>query len=125
MLRRVPTLYGDAVTTHNYTIVFPIDGVDYLFEFQYNAREDRWGLSITDPSGDPVVTGATIVLNVNLFTYASAALRPPGFLTCAWLGTPETAQEPGELDLGKTSQIYYFERVEDIQPVAPEEPALA
>ncbi len=124
-LRTVATLSGDDVTTHNYSIVFPIDDVNYDFTFSYNARQDRWVLNITDPFGDPVLVGAVIVQSVDLFTYANPAIRPRGVLTCTWKSNAPSAPEPGEFDLGKSSQIIYYERPEDLFITEPTDPPLA
>jgi hypothetical protein len=113
-LRIVPTLSGDEVTTHSYDIIFPIDEVDFVFFFHFNERMGRWVLDITAPTGEAVVTGAVVVQEVDLFSYADIVLRPRGFLLCTWKSDEPSAEEPGELDLGTSSQLMYFERVEDL-----------
>ena len=124
-LQVVPTLSGDAVTTHAYSLIFPIENIDYSFSFKYNPRQDRWILDIIHPNGDPVVVGAVILYGVELFSYAVPSLRPRGSLQCIWKSLEDSASEPGEFDLGKTAFLFYFERPEDLTPSVPTDPPLA
>ena len=66
MIRIVPTLHGDAVTTARYTLLFDLVGPggpeEYQFSFKFNRVMDRWVLSIRNSQGQDVVIGAPVVL---------------------------------------------------------------
>ena len=116
------TLQGDGVSTHVYNQIFTIDGVEYKFRFRYSSVMLRWIFNITHPNGDAVVTGAPVVYGVNLFSYADPALRPRGVVTCIWKSNETSAPEPTEFELGKTSVLLYYERIEDFDFSDPVEP---
>lgn len=121
MLRVLPTLHGEAVTTHDYEIVFPIDDVPYMMRFSFNRRMGRWVLSIRLPDGKPVVTGTPVLHDVDLFTYAAPGTRPRGLLMCIWRADSETGDEPGEFDLGARSILVHVERPDDFLQLPPQE----
>jgi len=56
-IQRIP-IFGDA-TAFNYTIA--IDGINYLLEFIYMARQEAWYLSIFQPDRTPLRTGIRVV----------------------------------------------------------------
>lgn len=122
-LEIIATKSGEGVDTHNYQTIFPISGVDYRLDLSYNERMARWVLNITTAAGDPVVSGAPILLHVNLFTYAAPALRPVGSLVATWRQDTDAAPEPTELTLGQGVILTYFERVEDLDPAEVTEAA--
>lgn len=125
MIRTVQTLAGAAVTTHNYSLVFAIAGVDYRFSFSYSTRMKRWRLTIDHPNGSRVVTGAVCVHGVDLFSYASPGLEPQGFLMLMWTLPDEAPVEPEEFDLGTRSVLLHFDRAEDLDYEGPQVPQLA
>lgn len=121
-LEILQTLNGEEVDTHLYQLIFPIDGVDYRLDLRYNDRMGRWVLDISTQTGETVVTGAPVLLNVNLFSYAVPALRPRGTLGCTWKGFADSGPEPTELTLGAGNFILYVERIEDFDTSGPQEP---
>lgn len=125
MIRVVPTLSGDGVISHEFSVVFEIDGVQYSFRFVYSKRMRRWIMSITHPNGTPVVVGAPVLSLVDLFSYSRPGMRPRGFLRCVWRAPTLGEPEPEEIDLGRTHSIVYFERVEDLDPDVPVVPPFA
>ncbi len=129
MIRIVPTKFGDAVTSHAYSLPFdmigPMGEETYRFYFRYSRRAKRWVLNIENSLGDLAVVGATVVQGVNLLDYAKPGLQPRGFLVCVWQTGGESAPEPEEKDLGLNSQIIYFERAEDLESLPPKVPVRA
>lgn len=125
MIRKVPTLSGDAVTTHNYSIVFPIDDQKYTLFFSYNARMRRWIVTIDTAAGTRVVTGAVALLGVDLFSYSAPGLRPRGFMICVSTANAAGAPEPEEFDLGRAALLLHFDRTEDLDDTGPQVPPLS
>lgn len=125
MIRTVQTLAGADVTTHNYSLVFAIGGVDYRFSFSYSTRARRWRLTIDHPNGARIVTGAVCVHGVDLFSYAAPALSPPGYLMLMWTLPDVAPVEPEELDLGTRSVLLHFDRAEDLDYEGPQAPQRA
>lgn len=121
MLKVIPTLSGDAVSAHNYSLVFRIDETDYLFSFSYNRRTDRWSFNVDDDKGNQIIAGAVCVYGVDFFQYANPELRPKGILTLIWKSNAATAEEPGEFDLGKTCMLLHVDRAEDFVESPPAE----
>lgn len=124
-LVQIPTLSGDDVTTHVYEQTSDLLGAKYRFEFKYNARMRRWTLNMFSPEDEPMLTGAVVLLNVNLLNYCPPKLHPGGFLVATWVSDDESAEEATEFDLGDRVKLYYYERAEDLNPVEPTEPELA
>lgn len=121
MIVQIPTLFGDDVDAHEYSQTVEILGVRYGFTFKYNERMGRWTLNMTAPDGSEMLTGAVVLLGVNLLNYCPPKLRPRGVLTAAWAGETEQATEAGERDLGDRVKLYHYERASDLDPQPPAE----
>ena len=122
MIRILPMLSGDAVTSYEYSIPFEIREVIYALRFLYNARLRRWVLTITHPNGTPIVVGQPVIQGVNLLEYSRPGLRPRGFLVCFPRGDAASEREPELRDLGRTHALVYFERTEDLGDTSPKIP---
>ncbi len=85
-----------------------LDGVEYLLTFRWNARRERWTLSIDGLDGTSILTGQTVSLYVPLNRRAVGG--PPGVL----LAVPEDASTdpPGLLDLGARVKLQYWTAAE-------------
>jgi hypothetical protein len=118
----IRTKSGEAVDTHLYQVIFTIEDVDYRLDLRYNDRMERWCLDITTQAGDTVITGAVIVLGVDLFSYAVPALRPRGSMYAIWRQGTDAAPEPTERTLGQGQLLIYLERAEDLDPQPATEP---
>lgn len=57
-----------------------LDGSVYQLDFDWNAREAAWYLSLSDISGTLIVAGVKLVPNWPLLRRLRHALRPPGEL---------------------------------------------
>lgn len=90
-----------------------LEGRDYILDFAYNEREERWYLSISDEDEVPIARGIKLIANWSLlFPYRYDERTPPGELTVADLttdGTPPTLLELGE---GKRCELIYWTREE-------------
>lgn len=122
-LVQVPTLFGSQVDAHEYTETVELLGVKYELEFKFSERMGRWTLNVAAPDGTPMVTGAVVLLGVDLLAYCPPKLRPRGVLVAAWTDEETEAAEAGELDLGSRVKLYFYERPSDLEPAtAPTEP---
>lgn len=95
-----------------YTQVIDLDGVDYLFDFRYNQRENAWYFSIALVDETPLVSGIKIVVNVGLLQRFPSPLLPPGLLIA--LSNTTDQSPPGIGELGTTSRVtlLYFDKAE-------------
>ena len=84
-----------------------LTGADYILDFQYNQREDRWYLSVSDAAGVPIYGGRKIVPSVSLLRQCADARQPPGLLVPQTLTTDDSP--PGLNDLGSRIALYYYE----------------
>lgn len=86
-----------------------LDGEEWLLTFRWNARIDRWFMSIAALDGTPVLTGAGVSLLVPLNRRAVGG--PPG----VFLAYSETEDDnpPGLLELGARVKLVYLE-LEDL-----------
>lgn len=90
-----------------------LDGRDYVLEFAYNEREERWYLSIFDEAKTPLARGIKLIANWSLLhPYRFDPRMPPGELTASDTtgdGSPPTLLELGE---GKRCELVYWTRAE-------------
>lgn len=62
-----------------FTQVTPLDGVDFLFEFRWNEREQRWYMDLRSIDGTALFMGAKIVADWSLLRlYTRDEDRPAG-----------------------------------------------
>lgn len=100
----IPTLTDG---THFYSQRNVLEGVQYLLTFKFNARRDRWQLTLATLDGVEVVTGQTIVTGVDLLRRSVSPAKPPG--TLAALAIQGDQGDPRLLDLGDRVRLYYNE----------------
>lgn len=62
----------------HFTQITSLDGVDFLFEFRWNEREQRWYMDLYEADGTPVVTGIKVVADWSLLRLVVRDLRPAG-----------------------------------------------
>jgi hypothetical protein len=90
-----------------------LDGRDYVLDFSYNEREERWYLSFYDEAETPLALGIKLVANYSLlYPYRYDPRMPPGELNVADLtgdGSPPTLLELGE---SKRCELLYWSRAE-------------
>ncbi len=86
-----------------------LEGVDYVFSFQYNGREDFWYVDISDVEGNPIRSGMKVVSNFPLMRLCKEEDIPPGKILV--LDTTDEPIDPGLLDLGVRAILAYEEEV--------------
>lgn len=74
-----------------------LEGRAYIFRFDWNSRSDRWTLSLSTEDGDDILSGAVLVLNLDLLRTIPSTLDyvPPGQLIAGGVDDPnlETTNE--------------------------------
>lgn len=97
-----------------YTTRVTLDGTDYILDFKYNQRQDRWYLTIQDANGNELVSGVKIVCNWPLLMRFANSALPVGELIAVALTDDDTPPGLNELGPGLRVELTYFE-VSDIQ----------
>ena len=86
-----------------------LSGTEYVLDFQYNQREDRWYLSLYDVDGLPIYVGRKIVPSVPLFRKCADPRAPIGALIAQTLTADDTAPGLDELGTTKRVSLVYYE----------------
>ncbi len=82
-----------------------LDGVEWLFRFQWNGRDGHWYMSIRTSNGDPVLLGHRLVMGAEFLRRRVAEPRPAGWL---FLISPDgSSEDPGYEDLGTRVSLVY------------------
>ncbi len=100
-----------------YTFGITLDGIQYTFEFYWNGRANSgltavgtsgsWFFSLYDVSGNLLIAGIRVVLDLPLlFRYTAVEGLPAGVL-CAQ-DTSGQELEAGQNDLGSRVHLNYF-----------------
>jgi hypothetical protein len=100
----IPT-WQDGKAHRKFTILW--EGVLYYVYEHYNARDERWYLSIHD-SSDTAIEGCVarkLVTNWKITNHVTVDDRPPGDIYSSSADHPD----PGLLELGKRVGLYYVE----------------
>jgi hypothetical protein len=87
-----------------------LDGTDYLLQFRFNQREQRYYLSIYLADGTPLAKGAVLVCMWPLFKHVTDRRMPPGTLFVAPQGSDTSPPKLGELGPGKRCELIYVEK---------------
>jgi hypothetical protein len=96
-----------------------LDGRDYVLEFAYNEREDRWYLTILDDEETPLVCGLKLVTNFPLLRrYKANPDVPPGELMAIDLTGNRAPPSFAELGEGRRVELTYFEAA-TLQEISP------
>jgi len=88
----------------------PLEGVDYLFDWSWNARAGAWFLSLASEDGTPLVGGVKVVSNRPLFArFSYLTGMPPGEIVAA--DFTRKVSYPGYDQLGTADLpvLYYTE----------------
>lgn len=102
-LHRFPFPRGEE--NAHFTQRVALDGRDYLFDGDWNQREGRWYLSMSDETGDPIVMGKAVVTGYDLLRLVRDARRPLGRLYA--IDHEGTGHEPGLDDPGLRVELVY------------------
>jgi hypothetical protein len=74
-----------------------LEGRSYVFKFDWNSRTDRWSVSLAAEDGEEILSGAVLVLNIDLLRTVPNTFDyvPPGQLIAGGIDDPnlETTNE--------------------------------
>ncbi len=91
----------------HYTFNTELDGVQYGFELQWNARDSAWLMSISMVDGTPLLSGIRVTGDSYLAWRFKDSRLPPGLLVSQ--DTTGKHADPGLTDLGKRVQVLYYD----------------
>lgn len=101
-----PTALDADGATRRYTQRVRLDDEDWLFEFIYSERRDRWTFSIQSLDGADVLTGQLVCCGVPLL---SRAVGGPAGQLYAVSEVTTNAAAPGLLELGARVKLWWFD----------------
>lgn len=84
-----------------------LDGQDYIFRFDWNARADRWYLDIGTINEEWIVRGIKLIADWPLLRRVSDSRRPPGNLMAIDL-SPLNGEPPVLSDFGMRVKLIYI-----------------
>lgn len=100
---RLPTFRANL--DHQYNIT--LDGETFTLEFHFNARANRWNMSIFDAENNAVRHGIRLVIGFDLLRLVALATKPQGTLTM--VDTTGADIEPDSATFGVETQLRYTE----------------
>lgn len=84
-----------------------LEGVTYLFQFQWNQRMEVWIMNLMTEDRIDIVSGVPLLLGVALTARFADSRLPPGqFLL---VDTSETNRKPERTEMGERVQLVYIE----------------
>ena len=91
----------------NYDQTVELDGVEFVFEFRFNARDDAWYFNVLNTSGDRLRSGIKVMSNWALLQLWKDDTRPGGEIIA--FDNREVAAPAGIFDLGSDVLLTYVE----------------
>jgi hypothetical protein len=105
---RIPTSSGpEYASTVQRTA---LDGRDYILRLQWNMREGKWYLSLSDQDDVPLAMGLKVTARRLLLVRVTDERRPPGEIMCSDLAGD--GADPSLYSFGVTHELLYFDRDE-------------
>jgi len=98
-----------SLDTPLYTQRVTLDGVGYLFRFDWNGREGRWYFDLGDLNESWIVTGIKVIANWPLFRRVSDPRKPKGDLLAVDF-SGMGGEPPDFYDLGRRVKLIYTPR---------------
>ena len=90
-----------------YSVSCLIEDQRYIFDLNWNERDESWYMSMSDDDGNPILSGAKIVLYSNLIGFVSdMATIPEGAIVA--IDTADSDEEAGRYDLGDRVLVLYI-----------------
>jgi len=91
----------------SYTMQIALTGSVFLLDFHWNTLNSFWVMSIYNSNRVPVVLGIKIVPNYNLTKQYVYSSMPLGDILCQ--NFQNQWGEIGRFDMGKTTELVYYE----------------
>lgn len=102
----MPSAITLPIGEHDYELLATFANVEYTLRLRWNARAAAWYLDLTDPDGEPVVTGIKCVLGVKLGGRSAHPFFDDNILILTNIGP--TSVDPGIDDLGRRVQLVWL-----------------
>ncbi len=97
----------------NYRLVTTIDGVTYIFDTRWNARDAAWYFDLLEEDETPIIYGVKVVLGTYLGRRSTHSFFRGGVLA-AW-DTSGQDLDAGIDDLGSRVQLVHYSALEVVQ----------
>lgn len=93
------------IARYRYSII--LEGVSYFFEFNFNARSERWSMNIFDSDNNLLLAGISLLHNVDLAgRFVNEDLPPGRFIL---YDTEDANKSPTRDELGTRVKLLYEE----------------
>jgi hypothetical protein len=89
----------------NYEFSVDIDSITYLFEIQWNTRNEQWCLIVKNEAGDVLVGSVPLLVNYSLLGRFKLNTLPQGVLFL--FDTSGRYADPAKADLGNRCILLY------------------
>ena len=93
-----------------YDVRVDLDGVEFVLEFQYLERSDRWLMHLYTSAGEPIKLGMSCLLSVRLLAGCTHEGRPVGELV--FMDSAQSGVEAGLADFGTRVNLLYLSDAE-------------
>ncbi len=88
-----------------------LEGVEYVFSFQWNARASAWFMTIRDADDVQIVGSVPIRVDTSMTEHLrNLAGMPPGSFVA--IDTTDSGVDPGEDELGERVRLIYLTAAE-------------
>lgn len=94
---------------YNYEFRTVLDGVNYVFNFRYNSRMDKWIMDYKTSDGQPIVMGIPVLLLISFLEKYQYSNVLTGDLIA--MNIESSFVEAREEDLGNNVIILYDETI--------------
>jgi len=93
------------IARYKYSII--LEDVTYFFEFNFNARSERWSMNIFDSDNNLLLAGISLLYNVDLTgRFVNEELPPGRFIL---YDTEDANKSPTRNELGTRVKLLYNE----------------
>ena len=94
----------------NYRVATALDGVSYILDVRWNARDAAWYLDISDANGDLIRAGLKVVLGTLIGARGADSRLPDGVLFAG--DSTGAGLDAGLDDMGVRVFVYFYSRAE-------------
>lgn len=99
--------YTLAIDIPTFAVSLDIDGVPFTFRFDYQAKSDRFFLSIYSATGDAIRKGIKVLSGFNFLRMVTRSDKPSGAIVFLDLADAE-GEPPSLRDLGRRVRLFHL-----------------
>jgi len=93
-----------------FSLLVPLDGVNYTLQFRWNLRENAWYMDVLNEAGDTVLIGGIAIVVSYPLASQFTGRSPPGIFAAT--DTTGENVDPGINDLGDRVKLFYVTAAE-------------